>query len=206
MAYDERGGVPRAAWREVEPHPVLDVYPGPGGGPLGVVGGGGGGLQMAIPEEARMARGGPVVINGAGLGGERSGGKLDLPPDASSTLFVDGLTEDCGKREASHIFRPFIGYREVRIVHKEAKRAVGEKVVLCFVEFLDARCAAIAMEALQGYRFDESERESPTLRVSFARNPAPRVGGPPSRDDFPRGGGGGFRDSRGEEEFPRRRR
>ncbi|XP_024535289.1 nuclear speckle RNA-binding protein A isoform X1 [Selaginella moellendorffii] len=73
-----------------------------------------------------------------------------LPHDASSTLFVDGLPSDCTRREAAHIFRPFIGFKEVRLVHKDAKRATGEKLVLCFVEFMDAKCAATALEALQG--------------------------------------------------------
>ncbi|KAJ7570779.1 hypothetical protein O6H91_01G134900 [Diphasiastrum complanatum] len=72
-----------------------------------------------------------------------------LPNDASSTLFVDGLPADCSAREAAHIFRPFIGYKEVRVVHKESKRVDGEKVVLCFVEFADAKCAATALEALE---------------------------------------------------------
>ncbi|KAH0748149.1 hypothetical protein KY290_027381 [Solanum tuberosum] len=39
-----------------------------------------------------------------------------LPPDASSTLFVEGLPADCTRKEVSHIFRPFGGYKEVRLV------------------------------------------------------------------------------------------
>ena len=73
-----------------------------------------------------------------------------LPPDASSTLFVEGLPSDCTCREVSRIlslaiiftlsfffsifplsfipspqlidiFRPFVGYKEVRLVHKESR-------------------------------------------------------------------------------------
>lgn len=74
-----------------------------------------------------------------------------LPPDASSTLYVDGLPSDCTRREAAHIFRPFIGFKEVRLVIKDQKRVSnGDKLVFCFVEFVDAKCAATALEALQG--------------------------------------------------------
>jgi hypothetical protein len=30
-------------------------------------------------------------------------------------------------------------------------------------------CAATAMEALQGYRFDENDRDSPSLKLQFSR-------------------------------------
>ncbi|KAG6772574.1 hypothetical protein POTOM_023988 [Populus tomentosa] len=43
--------------------------------------------------------------------------------------------------------------------------------VLCFVEFTDANCAATAMEALQGYKFDDKKPDSPTLKIQFARFP-----------------------------------
>eukprot|EP00250_Pteridium_aquilinum_P005855 c15882_g1_i1 orf=1353-1865(-) len=73
-----------------------------------------------------------------------------LPPDSSATLYVEGIPADCKKREAAHIFRPFIGFKEVRLVYKEAKVPGGEHFVLCFVDFADARCATTALEALQG--------------------------------------------------------
>jgi hypothetical protein len=83
-----------------------------------------------------------------------------LPPDASPTLYIEGLPSDCTRREVARIlfvmmqcfgilsfslssmclelylfylcyiysltssldiFRPFVGYREVRLVSKEAK-------------------------------------------------------------------------------------
>lgn len=98
-----------------------------------------------------------------------------VPVGATPTLYIDNLPEDCSRREASHIFRPFIGFKEVRLVHKEARKGSGEKMVLCFVDFADARCASTALEALQGYRFDESDFGSPNLRIDFARQ-GPRHG------------------------------
>lgn len=110
-----------------------------------------------------------------------------LPPDASNTLFVEGLPTTCTRREAAHIFRPFVGFKEVRLVNKEPRHPGGEPLVLCFVDFISASCAATALEALQGYKFDENERDSPSLRLQFARFPGPRGGGAArDRDDYRR--------------------
>ncbi|RXH72984.1 hypothetical protein DVH24_012668 [Malus domestica] len=66
----------------------------------------------------------------------------------SNVLFVDGLPTDCTRRES------------------------GDKaMVLCFVEFADAKCALTAMEALQGYKFDNKKPESPALKIHFAHFP-----------------------------------
>jgi len=102
-----------------------------------------------------------------------------LPEDASNTLFVMGVPSDCTSREVEHIFRPFRGFKEVRVVKKpkEAKKyhgggegeAATAVVVLCFVEFDNPKCAAIAMEVLQGYKFDENDRDSPSLKLQFDR-------------------------------------
>ena len=94
---------------------------------------------------------------------------------AASTLFVEGLPSDCSRRESAHIFRHFQGFKEMRIVNKSKEptnQAEGEAsvnhVVLCFVDFENPKCAAAAMEALQGYRFDKNDRDSPSLKLKFA--------------------------------------
>ncbi|KAG2399646.1 hypothetical protein LR48_Vigan767s000600 [Vigna angularis] len=109
-----------------------------------------------------------------------SSGRADhsLPPDATSTLFVEGLPSNCTRREVAHIFRPFVGYKEVRLVSKESRQPRGDPMVLCFVDFLSPGHAATAMEALQGYKFDELDRNSVNLRFQFARRyPGARSGG-----------------------------
>ncbi|KAJ1388510.1 RNA-binding domain superfamily [Sesbania bispinosa] len=73
-----------------------------------------------------------------------------LPPDATSTLFVEGLPSNCSRREVAHIFRPFVGYKEVRLVSKESRQPGGDPLVLCFVDFVSPAHAATAMDALQG--------------------------------------------------------
>ncbi|KAJ6802251.1 putative RNA-binding protein 1 [Iris pallida] len=133
-----------------------------------------GGLTGRPVEDAPMVG---MDVRTSGYGGGRP--EAPLPPDASNTLFVEGLPANCSRREVSHIFRPFVGFREVRLVSKESRLAGGDPIVLCFVDFGTPNQAAVALEALQGYRFDEHDRESANLRLQFARFPGPRSGGGP---------------------------
>ncbi|XP_022977142.1 RNA-binding protein 1-like isoform X3 [Cucurbita maxima] len=89
----------------------------------------------------------------------------------SNIIFVDGLPTDCTRREVGHLFRPFIGYEDIRVVHKEPRRRGDKATVLCFVEFSEARYAQAAMEALQGYKFDDKKPDSPALKIQFAHFP-----------------------------------
>ncbi|KAJ7965304.1 RNA-binding protein [Quillaja saponaria] len=99
-----------------------------------------------------------------------------LPSGATNTLYVEGLPSNCKRREVAHIFRPFVGYKEVRLVIKESKHPGGDPLVLCFVDFVSPAHAATAMDALQGYKFDEDNRDSVNLRLQFARYPGARSG------------------------------
>ncbi|XVF64364.1 hypothetical protein PTKIN_Ptkin09bG0163800 [Pterospermum kingtungense] len=101
---------------------------------------------------------------------------VPLPPDASNTLYVEGLPPDSTKREVAHIFRPFVGYKEVRLVSKESRHRGGDPIILCFVDFASPACAATAMSALQGYKMDEHDPDSNYLRLQFSRYPGPRSG------------------------------
>lgn len=89
----------------------------------------------------------------------------------SNVLFVDGLPTDCTRREVGHIFRPFIGFKDIRVIHKEPRKSGDKATVLCFVEFNDSKCALTAMDALQGYKFDDKKPESSILRIHFAHFP-----------------------------------
>ncbi|KAG9155790.1 hypothetical protein Leryth_004050 [Lithospermum erythrorhizon] len=102
--------------------------------------------------------------------------EISLPHDASNTLFIEGLPANCTRREVSHIFRPFVGYKEVRLVTKESRHSGGDPLVLCFVDFESPAHAATAMDALQGYKFDEHDRDSVFLRLQFARYAGARSG------------------------------
>ncbi|BAF25643.1 RNA-binding protein 1 isoform X1 [Oryza sativa Japonica Group] len=96
----------------------------------------------------------------------------------SRTLYVEGLPSNCTKREVAHIFRPFSGFREVRLVNKESRHA-GSCNLLCFVDFSSPPEARAALETLQGYKFDEHDHESSNLRTQFSLTPRRRsIGGP----------------------------
>ncbi|XP_073145903.1 RNA-binding protein 2-like [Henckelia pumila] len=99
---------------------------------------------------------------------------IPLPPDASSTLYIEGLPPNSTRREVAHIFRPFVGYKEVRLVRKESKHRGGDPLILCFVDFGDPACAATALSALQGYKVDEEDPDSPYLRLQFSKAPGRR--------------------------------
>ncbi|KAK3030365.1 hypothetical protein RJ639_038321, partial [Escallonia herrerae] len=101
---------------------------------------------------------------------------VPLPPDASKTLYIEGLPPNSTRREVSHIFRPFVGYKEVRLVSKESKHRGGDPLILCFVDFINPACAATALSALQGYKMDEHDPDSAYLRLQFSKYPGPRSG------------------------------
>jgi len=119
------------------------------------------GLTPAIPD----------IINERPSSLRKVDGLSGAAAAESNVLFVDGLPNDCSRREVGHLFRPFIGFREIRVVHKEPRRSGDKATVLCFVEFTDAKCALTALEALQGYKFDNKKPDSPVLRIHFAHFP-----------------------------------
>nr|XP_025884645.1 RNA-binding protein 1-like isoform X5 [Solanum lycopersicum] len=94
-----------------------------------------------------------------------------LPPNASSTLYVEGLPEDCTTREVAHIFRHFGGYKEVRLVPEPSIYPGVNTLIHWFVDFVSPLHAAAAMDALQGYKFDLDEHDSGNLMLQFAGNP-----------------------------------
>ncbi|MQL92784.1 hypothetical protein Taro_025415 [Colocasia esculenta] len=131
-----------------------------------------GGIAAHHVDDPRMMSAGHVDSHNIAYGGGRT--EMPLPPDASNTLFVEGLPHGF-----ADIFRPFVGFREVRLVSKESRHPGGEPHVLCFADFSTPNQAAIALEALQGYKFDEHDRDSSSLRLQFARFPGPRSSGGP---------------------------
>mmetsp|Transcript_16040 Transcript_16040/g.22296 ORF Transcript_16040/g.22296 Transcript_16040/m.22296 type:complete len:294 (+) Transcript_16040:226-1107(+) len=93
---------------------------------------------------------------------------INIPNDASSTLYVEGLPSDASEREVAHIFRQWPGYQSLRILVKESKQFPSRTHHLCFVEFDNKLQATLAMNHLQGYRFDPKV-DSKGLSVSYAR-------------------------------------
>ncbi|XP_059455759.1 RNA-binding protein 2-like isoform X1 [Corylus avellana] len=101
----------------------------------------------------------------------RSGDGFPVPARESNVLFVDKLPNDCTRREVGHLFRPFIGYKDIKVIHREPRRSGDKAKVLCFVEFADSKCALTALEAIQGYKFDDKKPDSSALSIQFAHFP-----------------------------------
>ena len=59
----------------------------------------------------------------------------ELPPEAHHTLFMSGMPLDIQKREATHIFRPFEGYKVSRVhterMHLQSGLGSPLKGILC---------------------------------------------------------------------------
>ncbi|WMV19967.1 hypothetical protein MTR67_013352 [Solanum verrucosum] len=107
---------------------------------------------------------------------------LPLPHGASSTLYIEGLPLDISRREVAHIFRPFAGYKEVRLVRRDSKHVTCWRSSYPWVcGFANPACAATALSALQGYKMDEHDINSAYLRLQFSKFPGPRFGGSGSR-------------------------
>jgi len=58
---------------------------------------------------------------------------LPIPKNATNTVYVEGIPTNASEREVAHIFRPFVGFKTVRLIPREKRQ--GEKVMLCFADF-----------------------------------------------------------------------
>ncbi|CAM9481163.1 unnamed protein product, partial [Chrysoparadoxa australica] len=117
--------------------------------------------------------GGQAAMAGMGGGMGRSdflgGGGVPtmLPRDASNSLYVEGFSADATERELKHIFRPFFGYRNLRLKVKNDNPALPPKH-MAFVEFEGPHQAAVALSAVSEYVMDRQDSSQGTLRVQFA--------------------------------------
>ena len=74
----------------------------------------------------------------------------NLKKNATNIVYVEGIPLDATEREVAHIFRPFPGYKSLRLIQKEKN---GENTILCFVDFENSLQSTICINTLQGYRF-----------------------------------------------------
>ena len=95
-------------------------------------------------------------------------GIFPVPSNASKTVYVEGLPADATEREVAHIFRPFPGYRTLRLVPREKRQ--GERTLICFADFATPVQSTVVINTLQGYRFDREDSHG--LYFSYATAPA----------------------------------
>jgi hypothetical protein len=79
---------------------------------------------------------------------------FDQRKNATHIVYVEGLPNDASEREVSHIFRPFPGFKSVRLITREKN---GQKSIICFADFEDISQSTICINTLQGYRFDKND-------------------------------------------------
>ena len=77
-----------------------------------------------------------------------------LDPNATSTVYIEGIPLDATEREVSHIFRPYPGYKGLRLIEKEKN---GKKTYIGFVDFENVIQSTVCINTLQGYRFDKND-------------------------------------------------
>ena len=85
-----------------------------------------------------------------------------LDPNATNTIYVEGIPLDATEREVSHIFRPYPGFNKLRLIKKEKN---GKKIIICFVDFDTVIQSTVCIATLQGYRFDKNDLVG--LRLSY---------------------------------------
>ena len=82
----------------------------------------------------------------------------------STCLYVEGVPSDATEREVAHIFRPFPGFIQARLIPKLTKN--GRKYYFCFIDFENHWQASIALQTLQDYHFHFKDNRG--LKISFA--------------------------------------
>ena len=80
--------------------------------------------------------------------------------EANSTLFIEGLAKITPTALLNDLFVNLPGFKEVR--------HINEKQV-AFVEFESEDQSGGALQLLNGYNFKETNGETTTLRISFAK-------------------------------------
>lgn len=74
--------------------------------------------------------------------------------NATHIVYVEGIPVNATEREVAHIFRPFPGYRSLRLIQKDKN---GDKNLICFADFENIIQSTICINTLQGYRFDKND-------------------------------------------------
>jgi len=89
-----------------------------------------------------------------------------IPKNATNTVYVEGIPTDASEREVSHIFRPFKGFKAVRLITRTKNGDKLDKTVLCFADFESSLQTTIVINTLQGYRFNKDDHKG--LSFSYA--------------------------------------
>lgn len=112
------------------------------------------GREPLASKPRRGEDGGPRLRGGSGGDGSESTSRRQH--DDGAALEVSGFPGDASCREVSHLFRPFPGFRGLR-VHPNATAACAM--------FKTPAQAEVCARALEGYVFDRLAHSSPRLHL-----------------------------------------
>jgi RNA recognition motif-containing protein len=79
---------------------------------------------------------------------------VEIRKHATNIVYLEGLPNDSSEREVAHIFRPFPGFKSVRLINREKN---GQKSLICFADFEEVSQSTLCINTLQGYRFDKND-------------------------------------------------
>ena len=79
---------------------------------------------------------------------------MEFKRNATNIVYVEGLPNGSSDREVAHMFRPFPGFKSVRLITREKN---GEKSIICFADFENVIQSTVCINTLQGYRFDKND-------------------------------------------------
>ncbi|CDW87591.1 rna-binding protein [Stylonychia lemnae] len=110
----------------------------------------------------------PSLINQLGKLSGFFRNNLPIPKHATNTVYIEGLPHDTSVREVARkfillikyqqsldIFRPFIGFKELRLIPRSSKD--GQKVHIAFADFESTFQTTMVINTLQGYRFHKDD-------------------------------------------------
>jgi RNA recognition motif-containing protein len=74
-----------------------------------------------------------------------------IPSDAVEVILVEGLPLDCTEREVAHIFRPFPGFKNVKLSknNSEGVSKSSNSSIFCYVEFENAQQTTVVINTIQ---------------------------------------------------------
>ena len=79
---------------------------------------------------------------------------VEIRKNATNIVYVEGLPNDTSEREVAHMFRPFPGFKSVRLITREKN---CQKSLICFADFDEVLQSTLCINTLQGYRFDKND-------------------------------------------------
>eukprot|EP00347_Sterkiella_histriomuscorum_P007844 403347348 len=111
--------------------------------------------QQLYQQQSQSHQLNTTVINSLNRLSQSFKHNLPIPKNATNTVYVEGLPHDTTEREVAHIFRPFLGFKQLRLIPRDTKD--GQRVHFAFADFESVYQTTMVINTLQGYRFHKDD-------------------------------------------------